>query len=317
MFVEGENHRIIEKKQGKFIPVLLISLCSAVVLSVIVILISRYVGYKIKNSPSITKLENQWKEGDYLGVYDTSSILIEKKFLNNTVLTYRGYAAYRLSCSEIDPSLAQKYVNEAIRSLRIAIMDAKPQTLPQIYYQLGRAYFHKNTICSYHYYSDLVVKYLELARSLGYNADDIPELLGISYGNLGNSIESIKSFSEALNVRESDSPLLMIAEQYYKEGQYPAAKQYLYQVSSRANDDSLMLKSQTILGKIYLEEEDYENAKIQYEAILEKDENSPDAHYGLGVIYEKNNDMVKARAEWRKTLKIDGNYEPALKKMYP
>lgn len=316
MFVEGDQNRVIEKKKGKLIPILLISFLSLIVLSVIIILLSRFISYKVKNSPSITKLENQWKEGDYLGVFETSSILIEKNFLKNTILTYRGYAAYRLACSEIDPTLSQKYIDEAIRSLRIALMDAKPNTLGQIYYQLGRAYFYKNTVSSYYYYSDLVVKYLELARSHGYYADDIPELLGISYGYLGKSYDSIKSFSEALNVRESDSLLLMIAEQYYKEGQYPAAKQYLFQVTSRANDDNLLLKSQTLLAKIYIEEDDFDSAGELYKAILEKDENSPDAHFGMGLIYEKNNDMVKARAEWRKTLKIDGSYEPALKKMY-
>ena len=45
-------------------------------------------------------------------------------------------------------------------------------------------------------------------------------------------------------------------------------------------------------------------------------ENSADAHYGLGIIYEKKGDLVKARAEWRKTLKIDSNYEDAIKKVY-
>ena len=32
---------------------------------------------------------------------------------------------------------------------------------------------------------------------------------------------------------------------------------------------------------------------------------SADAHYGLGVVYELQGDMIKARAEWRKALKFD------------
>ena len=77
-----------------------------------------------------------------------------------------------------------------------------------------------------------------------------------------------------------------------------------------------MLKGQTLLAKIYLEEQQYDEAKSLFDSILAKNENSADAHYGLGIIYEKKGDLVKARAEWRKTLKIDSNYEDAIKKVY-
>ena len=48
---------------------------------------------------------------------------------------------------------------------------------------------------------------------------------------------------------------------------------------------------------------------------MKKNENSADAHYGIGVIYEKQGNMVKARAEWRKALKIQVNHAGALQKM--
>ena len=43
--------------------------------------------------------------------------------------------------------------------------------------------------------------------------------------------------------------------------------------------------------------------------------NSADAHYGIGVIYEKQGNIVKARAEWRQALKLQVNHADALKKM--
>ena len=70
-----------------------------------------------------------------------------------------------------------------------------------------------------------------------------------------------------------------------------------------------------MLGQIYLEEENYDDAKKEFETILEKDINNADAYYGLGVIYEKQGELVKARAEWRKALRIDVNHQNALKKM--
>lgn len=314
--VVGEKQGSIVRKKSILIPVLFAIIVAVVLLSVASVLIYRKINKTIRENPSITKIQLLWEQQDYLGVFDTSSILIEDKPLNNTILTYRGYAAYNLAKAETDASLAQKYINESIRSLRIALMSAREKTIPQIKYMLGNAYFYKNEICSYYYYADLVVKYLEEAKAMGYKADDIPIHLGISYGQLGLTYESISRFSEALLIRESDSLLLSIAEQYYKQGQNAAAKQYLYQVNSRAQDDNVLLRSQTLLAKIYLEEENYDEAKELFDAVLEKNENSPDAHYGLGVIFEKKGDMVKARAEWRKTLKIDSTYEAALKKVY-
>ena len=51
------------------------------------------------------------------------------------------------------------------------------------------------------------------------------------------------------------------------------------------------------------------------ENVLEKYPNSADAHYGIGVIYEKQGNLVKARAEWRQTLKIQVNHQGALQKL--
>ena len=189
-----ENNSSIVRKPGKLLPALLISIAVVSVLSGISIFVYRKINYTIHNNPSVTKLASQWSEYDYAGVYETACDLTEKKFLNNTVYTYRGYAAYYLGVSETDPALAQEYINDSISSLRIALLKAKEKTIPQIKYMLGKAYFYKNIICSYHYYADLVVKYLEDAKALGYKADDIPEYLGISYGQIGMSFESIARF---------------------------------------------------------------------------------------------------------------------------
>ena len=62
-------------------------------------------------------------------------------------------------------------------------------------------------------------------------------------------------------------------------------------------------------------EGNYDDAEAEYNYILQKDENNADAHYGLGLIYESKGDSIKARAEWRKCLKIQFNHPGALKKM--
>ena len=129
------------------------------------------------------------------------------------------------------------------------------------------------------------------------------------------TMESISAFTEALLVRESDSLLLSIAEQYYKARELNASEQYLFRIIKNSDNEDIVLKSENLLGNIYIDKEDYDAALEEFENVLKKNENSADAHYGIGVIYEKQGNIVKARSEWRKALKIQVNHPGALQKM--
>lgn len=267
-----------------------------------------------KNRITIKTIKNSWSQYDYLQVYEQGKIFLQENPYNNTALTYYGYACFYLGVSQNDTFQAQEYLDESINNLRLAMYDASKSLLPQLQYMLGKAYFYKNTISTY-YYADLAIKYLNLAKENGYKADDISEYLGLSYASLGKTYESISAFTEALIVRESDSLLLSIAEQYYKAGELNAAEQYLFRIINNCTNDEIVLKSKIQLGTICLDKEDYDNALIQFNEVLEKNENSADAHYGIGLIYEKQNNLVKARSEWRTALKIQVNHPGALKKL--
>ena len=153
------------------------------------------------------------------------------------------------------------------------------------------------------------------SKENGYKADDIPEYLGLSYASLNMTRESISAFSEALLVRESDALLLSIAEQYYKSKEFVVAEQYLFRIINNSQNDEMIIKSQILLGNIYIDRENYDKALKEFENVLQKRQNSADAHYGIGVIYEKQGNLVKARAEWRQTLKYQVNHQGALQKL--
>jgi tetratricopeptide (TPR) repeat protein len=267
-----------------------------------------------KNKITLKTIKESWQNSDYKSVYEQGKTYLQEKPYNNTALTYYGYACFYLAVSQIDTYQVQEYLDESINNLRLAMYDASKSLLPQLQYMLGKAYFYKNTITTY-YYADLAIKYLNLARENGYYADDIAEYLGLSYASLGMTYESISSFTEALLVRESDFLLLSIAEQYYKAGETGAAQQYLFRIINNSSNDEIILKSRLLLGNIYIDIEELDNALEQFNIILEKDDNSADAHYGLGVIYEKQENLVSARAEWRKARKIQPNHAGALKKL--
>ncbi len=310
-----ESNKNIYRRESKFLPRLIICLLIVSLTAFASIPIVKFIKTKQSASISIPDIYNQWNNKNYQAVYDMSSTLLEKKRQNNVALTFRGYAGFYLAVSQSDTVVAQEFLDESINNLRVALLSASQNVKPQIYYMLGKAYFYKNTLSSYHYYSDLAIKYLNLARAEGYKADDIPEYLGLSYAALNMTQESIAAFTEALIVRESDILLLAIAEQYYKNKQLSAAKAYLYRIVTNTKDDKLKFKSSILLGQIYLEEENYTEAQKEFETILQNDPNYADAYYGIGVIYEKQGDLVKARAEWRKALRIDVNHQNSLKKL--
>ena len=271
--------------------------------------------YKLSTRKSkLEEIKDAWNVYDYQKVYELGRYYLEDHPYHTTALTYYGYASFFLSQSQTDTQQAQAYLDEAINSLRVVLYQADEDLVPQVQYMLGRAYFYKNTIAT-HYYSDLALKYLLLAKDNGYQADDIPEYLGLSYAALGMTMESISSFTEALLVRESDYLLLSIAEQYFNAGESRAAEQYLFRIINNSENDEIILKSQILLGNIYIEQEKYDDAMKEFKNVLKKSENSADAHYGIGVIYEKQGDMVAARSEWRKALKIQVNHEGALQKL--
>lgn len=267
-----------------------------------------------KNKITLKTIKQSWAEYDYAKVYEQGKLFLQKKPYNNTALAYYGYACFYLGVSQNDTFTAQEYFDECINNLRLAMYDASKSLLPQLQYMLGKAYFYKNTVTTY-YYADLVIKYLTLAKENGYQADDISEYLGLSYASLGMTYESISAFTEALIVRESDTLLLSIAEQYYKAGERNAAIQYLFRIINNSSNDDIILKSRLLLGNIYIDENLPDDAKEQFEKVLETDDNSAEAHYGLGLVYEKQENMVSARAEWRKTRKIQPNHAGAVKKL--
>ncbi len=291
-------------------------------LSLIFLVIAAVIFSVIKLKPlffpdnSVHVLYKYWEENDVQKVYEVSGAILEDNPFQNIALTFRGYSAFKLALSQTENSTeVQTLLDEAINNLRVSLELSGKNKQAQTFYVLGLTYFYKNKLSSYYYYADLAVKYLEMAKNSGYSSKDIPELLGLSYADLGMTDKSIQAFTQALLVHESDTLLFNIAKQYYKAGQGNTAKQYLIRVLDTSNDDEIKINSQNILGKIYLQEGNYAEAKKEFLSILEKNENFADAHYGLGVLYEKEGNKAKARSELRKCLRLQVNHKDAIEKL--
>lgn len=309
------DSRKFQKQKGRLILKLIVFIGIVLGLSVISIISYKLIQKYIHNSDSVPALYDNWEKRDYQAVYDIANNILEKKPLHNTARTLKAYSSFYIAVAQTENNDTQKYLDESINNLRIALQNAKKETRGQIEYMLGKAYHFKDKYSSYNFYSDLCIKYLRMAQNDLYHEDDISECLGLSYAALGDSANSIPALTEALLVRETDVLLLEIAEQYYNTGAGNAAKQYLMRVNAISENEDVVTRSRIVLGNILIDEQKYDEAKKEFESILEKNENSADAHYGLGVIYEKQNDLVKARSEWRKCLRIQVNHPGAKQKM--
>lgn len=310
---EKNTVKTVKQRPHSLRAAVIAALCAACIFSLF-FLIPRIIK-TASRLPATSELEKLWSKADYTGVYELSSRILADYPFQNLALTYRGYAAFFLALSQPEPQQAHVYIDAAVNSLRLALMQATKRTKPQIEYMLGKTYFQKNVLSAYHYYADSAVRYLTEALASGYTAHDIYEYLGLCYADLNMTEESIASFTEALAFNDSDTLLLAIARQYYKSGQNEAAKPYLYRIKNTSTDEVFVLTCARLLGDIYFNEGNIEDARKEYEAVLKKDPNDADSYYGLGLIYEKEGDMIRARAAWRKALKAQVNHAGALNKM--
>lgn len=260
--------------------------------------------------PSTTSLYKSWNSGDYQSTYDNCSLVLAKRPLDGTVLALHGFAAYYLYSGQNDPSVAQNYLMTAISSLRNAWYRVSHSEKPQIAYVLGKAYYQRG-----YYYADLSMKYLDYAKQAGCNYDDLAEFRGLTASVLGDYQTSIDALTEALAKKPSDILLYTLAKTYQKNNDAEKAKQYFSETIRTSQDELLQLKCRYELGTLLLAEKQLPEAQAEFESIIEKDPNSADAHYGLGVLYETQGDLIRARAEWRRALKINPAHAGARTKL--
>ena len=257
-----------------------------------------------KDVPSIREIYDDWQTSSYTSVYLKSARLLQDTPFNPELLSFNGFASYYIYVSENEDATTLSYLENAIMSLRQAFHFADAKDKPKIAYILGKAYYQKGE-----YYADLSLKYLEIAEKSQEQFEDLQEFKGMASLSLGNFENAIISFTQAL--KETSSPFLLyvVGETYMKMQDFQNAKQYFFQTITKTQDEILQLKCRYQIGVILFDEGDFEGAKREFYAILEKNEMSAEAHYGLGLVFEKEGELVKARSEWRRALKANPLHE--------
>jgi tetratricopeptide (TPR) repeat protein len=262
-------------------------------------------------------LGSLYSSGSYEEAYRLSGEDLKENPLDFPLLTIHGFSAFELAIAQINNSATLTYIDDCIWSLRKAFLSRKSRDDGRIFYILGKAYYYKGPG-----YADLAVKYLEKAASLSYRAGDIPEYLGLAYIALKDYRGSVAAFSKALNPNSGNSEnggvfepsdlfLISIARSYLALEEDEAARAYLIRCIESSRDSKTMVAARLLLGGIYGRAGDQSAAEAQYLAVIEEIDENAEAHFQLGEIYNARGDIARARAEWRKAVRLDPSHQPA------
>ncbi|MDR1177773.1 MAG: tetratricopeptide repeat protein [Spirochaetaceae bacterium] len=287
-----------------------------VMIAAMLVLSLAFLGIRNKNEWGRDRREllRCWEEGTYGDVYVLSGQWLAKKPLDFFLLSLRGFSSYQLAAAQINASNTLRYIDDCIVSLRKALLTREGERDANLRYVLGKAYYHKGAS-----YADLAVRYLEEARGNGFRAPDIAEYLGLAYAELGDYRNSVVSLSESLNSEDgsyvSDLRLLAIARSYIGLGEGNSARAYLVRCIENSRDATVVIQARLLLGKVLAEQGEAEEAEEQFRAILDESGENADAHFELGELYAALGDATRARAEWRRALRINPGHGEAREKL--
>jgi len=259
------------------------------------------------------ELKGAFGSGNFDMAYTQSREMLKQDPMDFSLLTFNGFSAYQLAIAQINSHDTLFYVDECIWALRKALLLKEGTSDGRIFYVLGKAYYNKGRG-----YADLAVKYLEKARTARYRSEDIPEFLGLSYAAVGDYRSSVEVFSEALAAdgksgakEPSDVLLLSIARSYMALDENERARAYLIRCLEVSKDFRTVAAARLLHGSLLLKSGDFSGAEAEYLKVLEESGENAEAHYQLGELYSLAGDPTRARAEWRRALRIDPAHAPS------
>jgi tetratricopeptide (TPR) repeat protein len=258
-----------------------------------VIVISRV---RSNTSNKTKELLRVWNAGEYEQAYEISKNALYEKPVDYFLLTINGFSAYQAGISQINNQNTLFYIDECISSLRKALLLRESNKDARVSYVLGKAYSYKGVE-----YSDLAVKYLEAANKFSYDAQDIPEYLGLAYAASGDYRKSVEAFSLAFSSdrQPTDNLLLSIARSYMAMEEYNMAVGYLQRCIETSPDSKTVNIAKLLLAEVYVHFGDLDTAEAYYLGILNDSGENAEVRYQLGELFLLRGDTTRARAEWR------------------
>lgn len=275
-----------------------------------------------KNSPSSGKsgavaskpaVLAAWRAKNWDAVLSSCSSSLSVVPLDAFYLGFSGLASFYKGVELPEGEERAALMDQTVTAIRKALVPgAHGGSLPKadLEYVLGKAYYNKGEA-----YWDETVKYIEASIKDGYVGQDSREYLAVAYAGLGNNQKAIDNFNAALARKKSDLLLIAAARAYVNAGQNDRAESLLLEALSQSSDVLAREKGRFILADIYNGRGEVAKAKDQFNLVITENPDSADAHYQLGLVYQKEGDPIHARAEWRRAVSIDPMHAAARQKL--
>ena len=315
MILPEDRYRFSGKKKQSRKP-LIITIAAVVIIAVAVgafFFISKNVdaASQFSGAEEVVTIETLWQNQHYETINNKCEAMLEMDPMNQKALIYNGFSYFYRGASQFSLEEKIPLFDQSITNLRKALLVCNDDIKGKVKYIIGKCYYQKGK-----FYSDLSIKYLEESLEDGYTGEDVYEYLGLLYSRLAMYEKSAEYYNRAIAEKPSDMLYLVLAQTYYQLSEIEKSEEYLIWALNKTSDFSIEQKARYLLGKIFVEKEEYLKAEKEYRTILEKNDKAANAHYYLGEIYEKLGDTAKARYEWRKCLDIDSYHLGARTKLY-
>ncbi len=290
----------------KAVPVILIfAFVSAVVLFIVI----KSSGTMVPDG-NTNAVADAWNRQDYREVVELSSAELLEKTLEPTLLLYHGIANFYYGITLVNHDERQSRFNAALHSLRKLLYEPPVAYRSELWYILGKTYFHKGS-----FYYDLSDKNLSLADEAGLRANDILEYLGVIHLDFQKYQEAIAYLTRAIEREPRDVLFYTVAEAYENMERLDDAFMFYSKALEMSRDSFLNQEAKIGQGRIFFFKGAHEDAEHIFSEVIDENEQAAEAYFYLGEIYFNRGDLVKARANWRESYNQDRTFTAALERL--
>jgi tetratricopeptide (TPR) repeat protein len=308
------RYRSSIKPHGGGRPSLGIGTITVIAIVVLGAVVAYYAGafefLRLRRYESQETLQELWDNGRYEELISEAGQVLLKSPLDPAALVYGGFAYFYGGVAQVEEEERTPYMSEATILLRKALHLEYAPLQPEIHYVLGKTYYHRGTT-----YYDLVVRHLQRAVELGYEATDTFEYLALAYADIGEYEASATSLQAAIDRNPSDVLYLTLGEVYAEAGRHGNAISAFERAIAMSSDRVLTERARFALGEVLIDAARYDEAEAVLQEILDNNPESANAHFHLGNIYEARGNEEQARFQWREAFRIDPNHADALRKL--
>lgn len=258
--------------------------------------------------PQRVALIEQWNEQNYQSAITLADEILLAHPLDENALLIRGFSSFMLGRYQPDQEAAREYLHSAVQNLRRVLIFPSPPRKTELLSVLGKAYFHLQRYPESRYY-------LEEAKNNNLVQSDVYDYLALLYESQNQNDELIAMLEMVVKIHPKDVYYVKLSHAYLRNEEYVRAMKLFQYLADHSTDPIFQETGKAGMAEVFLQQNDLVAAQRTLEEVLETNAESDQAHYLLGNVYEKRQEMEHARFEWREAVRINPRNATAIAKL--